>query len=218
MHFFAPDLLAYADAHTAPEPPLLARLARQTHASVLYPRMLSGHVQGRLLALLSKLVRPRRILEVGTYTGYSALCLAEGLAPGGELHTVDTNDELAALATGYFREAGLADVIRGHWGRPAAQVLPTLPGPWDLVFLDADKEHNQQYYDLVIDAVPPGGLLLVDNVLWSGKVLDAYCPPGRALDRVTRAVRAFNAAARNDRRVEPLLLPLRDGLLVLRKV
>jgi caffeoyl-CoA O-methyltransferase len=217
MHFLPPDLEMYADQHTAPEPPLLARLARETRANVLYARMLSGHAQGRFLALMSKLLRPRRILEIGTYTGYSALCLAEGLAPGGELHTVDVNDELAALATRYFREAGLADSIHGHWGRPAAAVIPTLAGPWDLVFIDADKEQNQTYFDLIIDAVVPGGLVLVDNVLWTGKVLDAYCPPGRVLDRVTRAVRTFNDTVTADARVEPVLLPLRDGLLLLRK-
>jgi caffeoyl-CoA O-methyltransferase len=218
MHFLPPDLEAYADQHTAPEPPLLARLARETRANVLYPRMLSGHTQGRLLSLLSKLIRPRRILEIGTYTGYSALCLAEGLAPGGELHTLDLNDELAALALRYFREAGLADVIHGYWGRPAADTLATLPGPWDLVFIDADKEQNARYFDLVIDQVPPGGLIIVDNVFWSGKVVDAYYPPGRVLDKDTRAVRAFNDAVVQDPRVEPFFLTVRDGLLLLRKV
>ena len=222
MHLLPPDLQAYADEHTAPEPPLLARLARETRARIHRAQMLSGHGQGRLLSLLSKLLAPRRILEIGTFTGYSALCLAEGLAPGGELHTLDLNDELASFATRYFREAGLADVIRGHWGQPAADVLPALcasAGPWDLVFIDADKEQNQAYFELVIDYVRPGGLVIVDNVLWYGKVLDAYLPdPARALDKETRAVRAFNDAARQDTRVEPVFLPVRDGLLLLRKV
>lgn len=219
MDFFPPDLLAYADAHTASEPPLLARLARETHARVHKARMLSGHAQGRLLSLLSKLTQPRRILEIGTFTGYSALCLAEGLVPGGELHTLDVNDELASFATRYFAEAGLADVIQGHWGRPAADVLTTLPGPWDLVFIDANKEQNQVYFDLVIDDVRPGGLLIVDNVLWYGKVLDRCLPaPAHPLDKETRAVRAFNAAVMQDARVEPVFLPVRDGLLLLRKV
>ncbi len=222
MPFLPPDLLAYADQHTAPEPPLLARLARETYVRVHKARMISGHAQGRLLSLLSKLMRPRRILEIGTFTGYSALCLAEGLAPDGELHTLDVNDELAALATRYFAEAGLGGRIHGHWGRPAAAVLPTLSpqaGPWDLVFIDADKEQNQRYFDLVIDHVRPGGLLIVDNVLWYGKIVDAYLPgPTRALDKETRAVRAFNAAVAHDPRVEPVFLPVRDGLLLLRKV
>ena len=218
MDFLPPDLQAYADAHCGPEPPLLTRLARETHVRIHKSLMFSGHAQGRLLSLLSKLVAPRRILEIGTFTGYSALCLAEGLAPGGELHTLDLNDELAGLATRYFTEAGLADVIHGHWGRPAADVLPTLPGPWDLVFIDANKEQNQVYFELVIDHVRPGGLLLVDNVLWYGKVLDAYLPdPARGLDKETRAVRAFNDAMLHDARVEPVLLPVRDGLLLLRK-
>ncbi len=223
MDFLPPDIQAYADAHTAPEPPLLARLARETHARIHKARMLSGHAQGRLLSLLSKLTQPRRILEIGTFTGYSALCLAEGLAPGGELHTIDLNDELAALATRYFAEAGLADVIHGHWGRPALAVLPELhaagAGPWDLVFIDANKEQNQEYFDCVLDSVRPGGLVIVDNVLWYGKVLDAYLPdPAGGLDKETRAVRAFNAAVRQDARVEPVFLPVRDGLLLLRKV
>lgn len=224
MPFLPPALLAYADQHTAPEPPLLTRLARETHVRVHRARMLSGHAQGRLLSLLSKLIRPRRILEIGTFTGYSALCLAEGLAPDGELHTIDVNDELAALATRYFAEAGLADRIHGHWGCPAADALPDLcatcatAGPWELVFIDANKDQNQLYYDLVLDHIRPGGLLLVDNVLWYGKVLDEYLPdPARPLDKETRAVRAFNDAVLTDTRVEPLFLPLRDGLLLLRK-
>ncbi len=186
--------------------------------------MLSGHAQGRLLSLLSKLVRPQCILEIGTFTGYSALCLAEGLAPGGELHTIDYDDELAAVATRFFREAGLGDVIHGHWGRPAAEVLPELQpaaGPWDVVFIDADKEQNQTYFNLVIPHVRPGGLVIVDNVLWHGKVLDAYLPDAtrapHRLDKETRAVRAFNAAVAQDPRVEVVFLPLRDGLLLLRK-
>ncbi|MBC7449182.1 MAG: O-methyltransferase [Hymenobacteraceae bacterium] len=203
------------------EPPLLARLSRETYARVHKARMISGHAQGRLLSLLSKLMMPRRVLEIGTFTGYSALCLAEGLAPDGALHTIDINDELAALATRYFAEAGLAARIHGHWGQPATAVLPTLSpqaGPWDLVFIDADKEQNQRYFDLVIDHVRPGGLLIVDNVLWYGKVVDAYLPTGlRTLDKETRAVRSFNDSVVQDSRVEPVLLPVRDGLLLLRK-
>lgn len=214
MHFLAPEVEAYADAHTAPESPLLARLARETRAKVHHARMLSGHAQGRLLSLLAKLIRPRQILELGTYTGYSALCLAEGLADGGTLHTIDQNDELRAMVTRYVAEAGMEDRIRSYWGRPATEVLPELPGPFELVFIDADKENNATYFALVIDKVPPGGLIIVDNVLWSGKALPSY--PHRP-DKDTTAVRAFNDAVLADTRVEQLFLPLRDGLLLLRK-
>lgn len=216
MDFLPPPIAAYAEAHTAPEPPLLARLARETWVNVPYPRMLSGHAQGRLLSLLAKLIRPRRILDVGTYTGYSALCLAEGLVPGGELHTVDANDELASLVNRYVAEAGLAEVVHCHWA-PAVDVLPTLPGPFELVFLDADKENNALYFSLIIEKVPPGGLIIVDNVLWSGKVTPEWWAPHQRPDDATQAVRAFNAAVLTDARVEPLLLPVRDGLLLLRR-
>jgi caffeoyl-CoA O-methyltransferase len=214
MHFLPAEVEAYADFHTAPEAPLLARLARETRAKVHHARMLSGHAQGRLLSLFAKLIRPRQILELGTYTGYSALCLAEGLAEGGMLHTVDQNDELQAMVTGYIAEAGLQDRIRCYWGRPAVDVLPALTGPFELVFIDADKENNAVYFDLVIDKVPPGGLIIVDNVLWSGKALPSYPHPP---DKDTRAVRAFNDSIMEDLRVEQIFLPLRDGLLLLRK-
>ncbi|WP_139925877.1 O-methyltransferase [Hymenobacter sp. DG01] len=204
----------YADRHTTPESPLLARLNRETHVQLLHARMLSGHAQGRLLSMLSHMVRPRRILELGTFTGYSALCLAEGLAPDGVLHTLEQNPELEDRIRRYLREAGREQQIQLHIG-DARQLLPTLAETWDLVFIDADKINNDTYYELVLPRVRPGGFLLIDNVLWGGKVLDSY--PVKASDKDTHAVRAFNDKVKADERVENVLLPLRDGLLLVRK-
>ena len=205
----------YADAHTSPEPALLGRLVRETHLQTLMPRMLSGHFQGRLLSMLSHMIRPRRILELGTFTGYSALCLAEGLAEGGELHTVEQNPELRGRVERYVQEAGLTGRIHLHIG-DAEHLIPTLAETWDLVFIDADKIRNQVYYELVLPRVRPGGFLLIDNVLWSGKALPDY--PLKAADKDAHAVRAFNDFVQQDARVENVLLPLRDGLLLVRKV
>lgn len=209
------DLLEYADAHTEPEPPLLAQLTRETHLQTLLPRMSSGHAQGRLLSMLSHLLRPQRILEIGTFCGYATLCLGEGLAGDGQLHTIEIDPERAARIRRYVAAAGLAGRVTLHIG-PALEVLPTLAAEcWDLVFIDADKWQNLAYYEAVIGQVRPGGLVLVDNVLWSGKVL-----PGHVLksgDRDTEAVRAFNDYVAADARVAAVLLPLRDGLLLLRK-
>ena len=206
----------YADLHSEPEPPLLHQLWRETHLQLLMPRMASGHGQGRLLSFLSHLVRPRRILEIGTFTGYAALCLAEGMAPDGLLHTIEVNPERESRIRRYVAAADLTARVRLHIGR-AVDVLPLLVDEtWDLVFIDADKANNQLYFDLVITQVRPGGLILVDNVLWGGKVLPTY--DVKPADHDTQAVRAFNGAVRHDARVVPLLLPLRDGLLLLRKV
>ncbi|MBT9391749.1 O-methyltransferase [Hymenobacter sp. NST-14] len=209
------DAQRYADDHTSPESALLARLNRETHVQVLHARMLSGHAQGRLLSMLSHMVRPRRVLELGTFTGYSALCLAEGLAPGGRLHTVEQNPELENRIRRYVAEAGFEDRIELHLG-DARQLLPTLDEVWDLVFIDADKINNDAYYELVLPRVRPGGFLLIDNVLWNGKVLPDY--PARPADKDTHAVRAFNAKVQADARVENVFLPLRDGLLLVRKL
>ena len=207
---------AYADAHSQPEPPLLHQLWRETHLQLLMPRMATGHWQGRLLSMLAHLMQPRRILEIGTFTGYATLCLAEGLAPGGQLHTIEINPERESRIRRYVAAAGLAGQVQLHLG-DAGGVLGRLVGEvWDLVFIDADKAHNGRYFELVLNQVRPGGLLIVDNVLWGGKVLPGY--PLRANDHDTRAVLAFNEAARHDARVVPLLLPVRDGLLLLRKV
>ncbi|GAB2547843.1 O-methyltransferase [Rufibacter soli] len=213
MDFLDPDLQAYAEAHTSPESPLLHRLNRETHLNVMKPRMLSGHLQGRTLAMFSQMIQPRRILEIGTYTGYSALCLAEGLTEDGVLHTIDVNDELEDLVRRYITEAGLEQKIQLHLGQ-AAEVIPTITEEWDLVFIDADKKSNALYYDLVIDQVRPGGFILTDNVLWSGKVVEKFRPK---LDKDTELMLAFNQKVHEDPRVENLLLPIRDGILVARK-
>jgi predicted O-methyltransferase YrrM len=208
------EILAYAEAHTSPESDVLRRLNRETYVQVLAPRMLSGHLQGRLLSMISHMVRPRRILELGTFTGYSALCLAEGLAPEGELHTVEQNPELEDRIRRYVAEAGLAGRIHLHIGQ-ALEVLPSLSETWDLVFIDADKINNDAYYELVLPHVRTGGFILVDNVLWSGKTLASY--PLKSADKDAHAVRAFNDKIQQDERVENVFLPVRDGILLLRK-
>ncbi|MEZ0608954.1 O-methyltransferase [Fibrella sp. WM1] len=212
MEFIAADLAAYADAHTSPESETLRRLNRDTHAHVLRPRMLSGHIQGRFLAMIAQMIRPRRVLEIGTYTGYSALCLAEGLTPDGRLITLDNNEELADFARGYWQASPWAAQIELRLGQAAA-LIPALDEVFDLVFIDADKENYALYYDLVFDKVRPGGFILADNVLWSGKVVQ----PVKTSDRDTQAVMAFNQKIHNDSRVENVLLPVRDGLLLVRK-
>ncbi|GAB3305879.1 O-methyltransferase [Hymenobacter tenuis] len=212
---YSPDeAQLYADRHTTAESPLLARLNRETHVQLLHARMLSGHAQGRLLSMLSHMVRPRRVLELGTFTGYSALCLAEGLAPDGLLHTVEQNPELEDRIRRYVEEAGLEQQIQLHIG-DARAIVPSLAETWDLVFIDADKINNDTYYELVLPHVRPGGFLLVDNVLWGGKVVDSYCV--KPSDKDTHAVRAFNDKVQADERVENVFLPMRDGLLLVRK-
>ena len=206
---------AYAEQHTAPEPPLLAQLTRETYLQTLLPRMSSGHVQGRLLSLLSQVLRPRRVLEIGTFCGYATLCLAEGLAEDGQLHTIEIDPEREARIRRYVAAAGVTERVHLHIGA-ALDVLPGLAGEvWDLVFIDADKRSNEAYFEAVIAQVRPGGLLIVDNVLWSGKVLPGHeVKPG---DKDTPLVRDFNDHMARDARVEPVFLPLRDGLLLLRK-
>ena len=206
----------YAALHTAPEPPLLAQLTRETHLQLLMPRMSSGHVQGRLLSMLSHLMRPRRILEIGTFCGYATLCLAEGLAADGVLHTIEIEPEREARIRRYVAAAGISAQVRLHIGA-ALDVLPSLVDEvWDLVFIDADKRNNDAYFEAVIGQVRPGGLLIVDNVLWGSKVLPTH--PLKTSDKDTPLVRAFNDKMAQDARVEPVFLPLRDGLLLLRKV
>ncbi|HEX8060801.1 MAG TPA: O-methyltransferase [Cyclobacteriaceae bacterium] len=200
----------YSAAHTTAESDFLKKINRDTHANVLKPRMLSGHLQGRLLSMISHMIRPSSILEIGTYTGYSAICLAEGLKPGGKLITIDRNEELETKLRSYFKTAGLENKIDLRIGN-ALKIIPTLDQTFDLVFIDADKENNSSYFDLVIEKVPSGGYILADNVLWSGKVIDQT-------DKDTRAVTAFNDKVHNDRRVENVLLPVRDGIMIMRKL
>ncbi|RDV16979.1 O-methyltransferase [Pontibacter diazotrophicus] len=213
MEFIDEELLQYSEEHTSPENELLHKINRQTHLSVLRPRMLSGHQQGRLLSMFSKMIQPKQILEIGTYTGYSALCMAEGLQLGGTLHTIDINEELEERVRGYFEEAGLSESIRFYIGN-ALEIIPAIDAQYDLVFIDADKINYATYYDLVIDKVRAGGYIIADNVLWSGKVLEKY---RRKLDEDTKAVIDFNKKVQDDERVENILLPIRDGLMVARK-
>lgn len=208
MHFLPPEIEQYAAAHTEPESELLHALNRETNLNVLQPRMLSGHLQGRFLSMVSKLMRPKHILEIGTYTGYSALCLAEGLQPDGSLHTIDNNEELNEIATRYFEKSPYASQITKHTGQ-AMEIIPALHHLWDLVFIDADKSNYLNYYGMVIDNVRPGGLILTDNVLWSGKVLSAQVPDN---DKDTLAIKKFNETLAKDPRVEKILLPIRDGI------
>ena len=213
MHFISPQLERYIETHSQPEPPLLARLNRETHLKVLQPRMLSGHFQGRVLSMISKLVRPMVILEIGTYTGYSALCLAEGLAPGGVLHTIDIKEELQDLQRRYFDESGYGERIVQHLG-PALDIIPKLNVSPDLVFIDADKENYIHYYEMVLPMMKPGGIILSDNVLWSGKVVEE---PSES-DKSTRALQEYNRRLNADARVETVLFPIRDGLNVTRVI
>ena len=210
MDFLPEQLQAYIENHTSDEDALLKKINRDTHAKVLMSRMLSGHVQGRFLSMMSKLVKPKNILEIGTYTGYSALCLAEGLLPNGKLITIDINEELENRVRTYFKDSSYSEQIDFKIG-DARKIIPTLQETFDLVFIDADKENYSNYFDLVIDKVPSGGLILADNVLWSGKVVDPKP------DKDTRAIIDFNRKVHEDPRVENLLMPLRDGVLMLLK-
>lgn len=211
MNFIPDDIDRYAEQHSSEESDLLKRINRDTHAKVMMPRMLSGHLQGRFLSMISHMIKPKRILEIGTYTGYSALCLAEGLQKDGTLITIDANEELENRVRGYFMESEYASVIDYRIG-DARQLVTELSGSFDLVFIDADKESYSLYYDLIFDKVSIGGVILADNVLWSGKVLDAKP------DKDTRAILAFNEKVKNDTRVEKMLLPLRDGIFIARKI
>ena len=201
----------YAERHTSEESPLLRRINRDTHAHVLMPRMLSGQLQGRVLSMISCMIQPRVILEIGTYTGYSAICLAEGLRKDGKLITIDINEELEERVRKNFRDANLHERIDYRIG-DAAQIIPQLKEKFDLVFIDADKENYARYFDLVIDRVNLNGIILADNVLWSGKVLD------QKPDKDTRAILDFNTRIQADERVENVLLPIRDGIMLMRKV
>ncbi|MCK0130301.1 O-methyltransferase [Flavobacteriaceae bacterium F08102] len=211
MEFISEELSAYINQHSEEEPSLLAELSRETWQKVLAPRMLSGHFQGRVLALLSKLVRPNSILEIGTYTGYATLCLAEGLRKDGQIHTIDRNEELGYLQQKYFNKSEYSAQIKSYTGN-ALTVIPQLKGTFDLVFIDADKKNYINYFNLIIDRMNPGGIILSDNVLWSGKVLEAV----DSKDIDTQVLKEYNRLLKEDPRIETILLPIRDGLTVSR--
>ncbi|PID68723.1 MAG: methyltransferase [Flavobacteriales bacterium] len=211
MIFFSEQLEDYVTAHSQQEPGLLRELNRETHQKILAPRMLSGHFQGRLLSVLSKLVNPKTILEIGTYTGYATLCLAEGLQKNGIIHTIDYNEELLAIQQKYFIKSEYGSKIKQYTGN-ALDVIPTIADRFDLVFLDADKANYINYFNLIIDKMNKGGLILADNVLWSGKVLKK---PEKG-DEDTKILIAFNKMVNENPRVETILLPIRDGLTICR--
>lgn len=212
MNFIGDTLSLYCELHSEEEPALLKELNRETHLKVLSPRMLSGHLQGRLLSFISKLKQPQKILEIGTYTGYSAICLAEGLALTGELITIDTNEETNLIAQNYFNQSAYAKKIKLIQGE-AKLIIPTLNSTFDLVFIDADKINYPIYFDLIIDKVPKGGIIIADNVLWKGKVIGE----DTSMDTTTKIIHSFNEKVKSDQRITPLLLPVRDGLLLMIK-
>jgi caffeoyl-CoA O-methyltransferase len=208
-----PRLEEYIENHTTAEPAVLYELRRQTFLHTPYPRMLSGPVQGRFLEMISRMIRPEQILEIGTFTGYSAICLAMGLAEGGKLETIEAEGSYAEIAREYFRKAGAEDKILLHEG-DALEIIPQLKGTFDLVFIDAAKEHYVDYYQLVFDKVRKGGFILADNTLWDGRVLEGE----KAGDPETRGIIEFNQMIHEDERVENVLLSLRDGVTVIRKL
>jgi predicted O-methyltransferase YrrM len=214
MEFIAPELLAYCEDHSSAEDELLQYVKRETFAKVLMPRMLSGHLQGKTLELLVKMLNPKTILEIGTYTGYSGICLARGLGKNGKLITLDINDELETIVRGFFDKSGLSSKIDYRLGN-ALDIIPTIEGNFDMVFIDADKANYIKYYELVVERVNPGGIILADNVLWSGKIL---VEEGKKIDKDTQAILDYNLMVQNDPRVENVLLPIRDGLMLARKL
>jgi predicted O-methyltransferase YrrM len=212
MEFIDPLLEKYVCEHTANESDLLKKINRETHLEVLQPRMLSGHLQGRVLSMFSKMIWPERILEIGTYTGYSALCLAEGLTSNGKLVTIDINEELAPRVRSYFSTSEFSEQIDYKIGA-AMELIPTLNEKWDIVFIDADKHNYINYYHLVFPMVNIGGYIIADNVLWSGKVIDSSHN-----DKDTQLLRDYNLLNHEDERVEEVLFPIRDGLMISRKI
>jgi len=199
--------------HISPEEDYLNELDRETHLKVLRSRMLSGHLQGQILRMISCMLRPKSILEIGTFTGYSAICLAQGLADGGYLHTIEIDDELETIAQKYFHKSGMGDRIIQHIG-DAREIIPTIGKQFDLVFIDADKREYPDYYRLVFEFIPVGGFLLADNILWNGKVVE----PESAQEEQTQGILEFNNLIQNDTRVRNVILPVRDGIMLVQKV
>jgi len=212
MSIVDPAIEKYIQEHCTEEPDVLKELERQTFLHVLLPRMLSGHVQGRVLSLLSKMISPKQVLEIGTFTGYSAICFAEGLVQGGQVHTIDINEELEELVAKFVEKAGMKNQIKQYIGK-ALEIIPSMDIEFDLVFIDADKINYLPYYEMVLPKVKQGGFILADNVLWSGKVTDENVKPKKD----TQAILDFNRFVANDPRVEKVILPLRDGIFLIRK-
>ena len=211
MHFLPDNIDDYVVKHSQSEPKILQELTRETWQKVLNPRMLSGAFQGRVLSMLSKLIQPKKVLEIGTYTGYSALSIAEGLHPEGTIHTIDKNEELFSLQSTYFEKSGFKNQIQQYVGN-ALEIIPNIDEKFDLVFIDADKSNYINYFHLIIDKMNAGGIILSDNVLWSGKVVEALNPK----DIDTKVLLEYNALLNNDDRIETVLLPIRDGLTISR--
>ena len=212
MDFLPKGINDYCTLYTQKEDDVLYQLNRETNQKILRPRMLSGHIQGQLLSFFSKMIQPASILEIGTYTGYSAICLARGLKKGGKLHTIDINEELEDFACSFIEKAGLKDCVEMHVG-DAVEIVPLLQKEWDLVFIDADKENYINYYNLVFDSVRKGGVIIFDNVLWSGKVTEEL----NVKDKETKILVELAQLLEKDNRVENVLLPIRDGLFMVRK-
>ncbi|MFW6326941.1 MAG: O-methyltransferase [Bacteroidota bacterium] len=214
IHYSCLDekLEQYIVDHSSPEDELLQELTRETHLKVMHPRMISGHIQGLTLKMLSRMIQPNLILEIGTYTGYSAICLVSGLKPGGMLHTIEINDELQHFASKYIKKAGLENKIKQHIG-DAKVLISKIPDDIDLVFLDGDKTEYLDYYNAVFEKLKKGGYILADNVLWNGKVIDEL----KENDKFTRGILDFNEFVQKDPRVENVVLPLRDGIMICRK-
>ena len=211
MEILPHDLQTYLDEHCEPEPEALQNINRETYLKVLRPHMLSGHYQGRVLSFLSKMIQPKRILEVGAFTGYATICLAEGLTEDGLIHTIEVNRELEPMLSSHFNSTNVGKKIKLHFGEATA-IIPDLDvDNWDLVFIDADKKNNYTYFQLVFDKVRSGGLIIIDNVLWKGKVY------GEENDADTEMIRKLNDQVSADSRVEKMILPVRDGLLIIRK-
>ena len=213
MKFYSEDIEEYVIAHTTPEDELLKELSKETHLKHLYPQMLSGHYQGKLLSLFVSMIKPKRILEIGTYTGYSAICMAREIPEDGILYTIDINEELKYLIDKYFEKAGVQHKIKSYIGN-AMDLIPTFDEAFDLVFIDADKTNYSNYFDLVFEKVQKSGFIIADNVLWSGKVINGIDPK----DADTAALRAYSQKVMNDDRVENILLSVRDGLMISKKL
>ena len=212
-NFIDSKIFNYSLSKSSKEPKILNDLNRETHLKILNPRMLSGHYQGRILSLVSKIIKPKTVLEIGTYTGYSTICLSEGLDKNGSIHTIDHNEELLVIQNKYFKKAGISEKVKQYTG-DATKIVKKLNLDFDLVFIDADKENYPLYFDSIIKKVKPGGVIIADNILWSGKILEKV----EEEDYATKSIIEFNDKVNNDDRVETIILPIRDGLSLIRKI